>query len=42
MWSFTDDSVINGHWKDVMEMPKESDVSRMMIWRIASLVNITE
>ena len=42
MWSFTDDSVINGHWKDVMEMPKESDVSGMMIWRIASLVNITE
>ena len=41
MWSFTDDSVINGHWKDVMEMPKP-DISGMMIWRTASLVNVTE
>jgi hypothetical protein len=42
MWSFTDDSVINGHWKDVMEMPKKPDISGMMIWRTASLVNVTE
>lgn len=30
LWSFTDGKVIDGHWKDLAEMPTESDVSRMM------------
>ena len=30
LWSFTDGNVIDGHWKDVTEIPTASDVSRMM------------
>lgn len=30
LWSFTDGRVIDGHWKDVPEVPTESDVSRKM------------
>ena len=30
LWSFTEGKVIDGHWKDVSDIPTESDVSRKM------------
>ena len=30
LWSFTDGQVIDGHWKDVQEIPTVSEVSRKM------------
>ncbi len=30
LWGFTDDEVVDGHWKDVQEIPTVSDISRAM------------
>ena len=30
LWMFTNGNVIDGHWKDITEIPTESDVSRRM------------
>lgn len=30
LWKFTDGRVIDGHWKDIAEIPTESDISRAM------------
>ena len=30
LWSFTDGKVIDGHWKDVSQMPTHSDVSKAL------------
>lgn len=30
LWSFTDGKIVDGHWKEVTEIPTESDISRAL------------